>query len=204
MFAHKYQCDKCHEFFNHRKKFKSHICNNQIDETNEVNNFSSIAFKDKNLKNDVNHNQNKMVKCHDCDLIFNNIGLMKKHFYKIHKNIKKEKNSKNKENKTYYVLKNENNEINNNIIRIENKIIKKKKKMNKNEEEKDKIENTKKEDIINYYKCQKDEKLFETEEEYINHFKKYHPYDFPFYCKECNIGFSNNKSLKNHFKKIKH
>ena len=78
--------------------------------------------------------------------------------------------------------------------------------MNKNEEIK------KQEDIqieidqynvIKHYKCYIDKKAFISEREYVEHFRKYHKNDYPFYCEKCNKGFYSYQSSKNH-NKFKH
>ena len=33
-----------------------------------------------------------------------------------------------------------------------------------------------------YYQCYQDSKTFQTEKNYIDHFNKYYPNDYPFYC----------------------
>ena len=204
IYCHTFQCDKCHKFFNYRNNLKNHICDNIINIINENdnNNLDIIANKQK-LKAKLN--KNNMIKCQECDLIFNNIESMKLHMIQIHKKINKEKNKTNMIFKADNFIKTENNEINNRIIKIDNNIIiENKNGIIKKEESRDIERNNIKEDIISNYICQKDGKIFETEEDYIKHFQKYHPYDYPFYCKDCNIGFSNNKLLKKHLKKIKH
>ena len=204
IYYHKFQCDKCHTFFNYRKNLKNHICDNinYINNEND-NNILDIIANETNLKAKLN--KNNMVKCQECDLIFNNIELMKSHMIQFHKKISKEENKTNMIFKADNFIKTENNKINNRIIKIDNNIIiENKNKLIKKEDSKDTERNNIKEDIISNYLCQKDGKIFETEEDYIKHFQKYHPYDYPFYCKDCNKGFSNNKLLKKHLKKIKH
>ena len=54
-----------------------------------------------------------------------------------------------------------------------------------------------------YYKCYIDKKAFISEREYVEHFRKYHKNDYPFYCEKCNKGFYSYQSSKNH-NKFKH
>ena len=49
-----------------------------------------------------------------------------------------------------------------------------------------------------YYECYHDSITFETEQQYINHFRKFHPNDFPFYCDICNKGFYSYKAINEH------
>ena len=41
-----------------------------------------------------------------------------------------------------------------------------------------------------YYECYIDKLVFNNEKQYINHFKQYHKNDYPYYCYDCNRGFS--------------
>ena len=84
--------------------------------------------------------------------------------------------------------------------------LKREEELNKNEEIK------KQEDIqieidqynvIKHYKCYIDKKAFISEREYVEHFRKYHKNDYPFYCEKCNKGFYSYQSSKNH-NKLKH
>ena len=50
-----------------------------------------------------------------------------------------------------------------------------------------------------YYECYIDNKVFESEKEYIEHFNNYHKNDFPFYCDICNKGFFSYKSINDHY-----
>ena len=51
-----------------------------------------------------------------------------------------------------------------------------------------------------YYECYIDKKVFKSENEYLEHFKKYHKNDFPFYCEICNEGFYSYKSINAHYR----
>jgi hypothetical protein len=162
-------------------KKNNYNINNYINNNININdnNDLDIFVNKQKLKAKLNYNKNEMIKCQECDLIFNNKGLMKLHMNQFHKKINKEESKSNNSFKADNFIKNE---INNKIIERNNII----------------------ENINNNYICKKDGKIFEIEEDYIKHFQKYHPYDYPFYCKDCNKGFFNNKLLKKHLKKIKH
>ena len=43
-----------------------------------------------------------------------------------------------------------------------------------------------------------------NEKEYIKHFEKEHPNDYPFYCYACNYGFYSNHEIENHYKSKNH
>jgi uncharacterized C2H2 Zn-finger protein len=176
MYLPKFQCDKNNHFINENNYINNNNNNNiNLNDNNDLDNF----VNKQKLKAKLNYNKNEMIKCQECDLIFNNKGLMKLHMNQFHKKINKEESKSNNSFKADNFIKNE----------INNKIIER---------------NNIKENINNNYICKKDGKIFEIEEDYIKHFQKYHPYDYPFYCKDCNKGFFNNKLLKKHLKKIKH
>ena len=66
----------------------------------------------------------------------------------------------------------------------------------KEQEQNDSLQNIKKNEY--YYECYHDSITFETEQKYINHFRKFHPNDFPFYCDICNKGFYSYKAINEH------
>ena len=49
-----------------------------------------------------------------------------------------------------------------------------------------------------FYECYLDNKRFNSEKEYINHFSKYHNNDYPFYCDKCKKGFYSFQAIENH------
>ena len=49
-----------------------------------------------------------------------------------------------------------------------------------------------------FYECYLDNKKFDSEKEYINHFSKYHSKDYPFYCDKCKRGFYSFQAIENH------
>ena len=49
-----------------------------------------------------------------------------------------------------------------------------------------------------YYYCYLDEKKFNNEKDYINHFSKYHKNDYPFYCDKCKKGFYSFQAIEDH------
>ena len=55
-----------------------------------------------------------------------------------------------------------------------------------------------------YYECYHDNKKFSTQKLYIEHFRKEHPNDYPFYCDECQKGFRNENDLYIHYNSKKH
>ena len=100
--THKYLCPHCGIFFGFIKKFHKHCIackkNNLINDVNNNLNVNNNKNKEDNEKhNNYNSSKNKsnnMIKCSDCDLIFNNIESMSMHFYNIHE--KKKEENKNK------------------------------------------------------------------------------------------------------------
>ena len=55
-----------------------------------------------------------------------------------------------------------------------------------------------------YYVCYSDGKKFQNEINYIKHFEKYHPNDFPFYCELCQKGFYSSNAIENHIRSKGH
>ena len=49
-----------------------------------------------------------------------------------------------------------------------------------------------------YYECYLDGEKCKNENLYINHFKKIHPNDSPFYCYYCNKAFYSMTAIKSH------
>ena len=119
--THKFKCQKCGKFFGIIKKLVNHeascknknifnnnnsINNNNIEvKINGINNINNINSANQNNNNSdclINHDvKSNIIKCTECDLIFNNVESMSLHFYKIHekskvdeKRIKEEKGQK--------------------------------------------------------------------------------------------------------------
>ena len=84
--------------------------------------------------------------------------------------------------------------------------LKREEELKRKEEELKKQEDKKQNEIINdssnnnsyYYECYIDGKKFKTEKGYLNHFKKLHNDDYPFYCDECNLGFYSYEDIRKH------
>ena len=205
------KCQNCGMEFKTKKILslhmkKVHLNNNQI----IINNQNK---KEDLMKNNLNQNINSdNIKCTECDKIFDSVESMSAHYYDIHEkklNLKVQNNNKKEENKKENIFKisNENN-IKEKLILPEE--LRKLEEENKRKKLIDEIEmevNHKKEKFErenNYYECYHDKKIFKTEKEYVSHFKKYHEYDFPFYCETCDKGFYSQKSIIAHFRKIDH
>lgn len=76
---------------------------------------------------------------------------------------------------------------------------KKKEELRKKEEIKNlKNQNKPKSNQDIFYECYLDNKRFNSEKEYINHFSKYHNKDYPFYCDICKKGFFSFQAIENH------
>ena len=76
---------------------------------------------------------------------------------------------------------------------------KKKEELRKKEEIKNlKNQNKPKTNQDIFYECYLDNKRFNSEKEYINHFSKYHNKDYPFYCDICKKGFFSFQAIENH------
>ena len=73
---------------------------------------------------------------------------------------------------------------------------KKKEELRKKEEIKNQNKPKTNQDI--FYECYLDNKRFNSEKEYINHFSKYHNKDYPFYCDICKKGFFSFQAIENH------
>ena len=56
----------------------------------------------------------------------------------------------------------------------------------------------------NKYECYLDNKTFPTEKLYIEHFRKEHKDDYPFYCYICKKGFLSEGAINNHCKSKNH
>ena len=85
-------CQECGKKYETFKKMKKHIFkmihkNNKENENNN-NNDDPHSINNLNKKHNV---ENKMVKCFECDLIFNTIENMKSHYYSIHEKSKNKK-----------------------------------------------------------------------------------------------------------------
>lgn len=173
--------------------------------------------------NHLRSQHNYKFKCLKCGEKFQTIIKVQNHFSYCNKNNKKNnelfKNDNNKSkinintnNKNdEYINKKDNNM---NSINIDNDIMNNnlKKKQKKKQEDPKKINDIKlnnkkekeKEGSSYYYECYRDGKTFEEEKEYIKHFKKYHPNDFPFYCDKCDRGFYSYNAIENHILSMGH
>ena len=201
------KCNKCSHIFSSRKDFGSHRCFKNIDDNKNISNFKQ---KLNNLNNNIVNSN--MIKCTECDLIFNTVEDMTFHYHKIHeiKKLKSNNNMKKVENHKNIRVKDflNNASLNGNKGQMEdteenfiNKTLednignpkkgKKKSKKEKKQEEND-------------YECYLDGEKFHNENDYILHFENEHTDDFPFYCYDCQEGFYSNQSIEKHYLSIKH
>ena len=50
-----------------------------------------------------------------------------------------------------------------------------------------------------YYECYHDNIRYLTEKQYVEHFQKVHPNDYPFYCEVCERGFLSEEAIESHY-----
>ena len=192
---HKYKCLKCGEILQTIIKVQNHLncCN--------TNNNKLNKNETDKLKTNININKNKNTD------------------YDLNENSMKSKNEKNdesqinkKESKVNNIQKNdiksikEENNINNNNFKENQKKEQEDFKKEEDIKMQNEVENNKneKEGTSYYYECYRDRKIFQTEKNYVKHFKRCHPNDFPFYCDQCNKGFFSYNSIETHNRKEGH
>ena len=149
--SHKYQCDECGKFFEKLRYYKFHECinKNKINNLNNINNENSNnIINSQKINNDNNNINNNMIKCTDCDLIFNNVENMTIHYHEIHEKALKENESKNK----------------NNIDKKNIEEIKKRKEMKRQEELKKKEELKRQEELKKQEELKRQEEMKRQEE----------------------------------------
>ena len=56
------------------------------------------------------------------------------------------------------------------------------------------------ENYNNYYECYLGCGKYNNEKQYVQHFAKQHPDDYPFYCYDCRRGFYASTSIDEHLK----
>ena len=188
---HKYKCLKCDDVFQSIIKVENHFTHCYNINTKNLNKNTNNNFMI-NLKDNININSENVNKLKDTKY---------KVEYKNDDNIKKEENkiinySVKKLVKGNDMVDNKTKEYKEkaNKIKIDAGTLKSIKKNNKYENK----------DYSFYYECYRDGSKFQTEKNYVKHFEKYHPDDYPFYCDECNKGFYSYNAIEDHIRKKGH
>ena len=225
--THKFKCEKCGVYFSNKRKLDKHIINlsHQVHKNNNefINKKSGIAKeinypnnniiineyyeinKDKNIENKkypkpplkfepngkkemdkkIENNKNKI-----------NFYKNKEKFNKKEEQIKKEKELKKLEEQK----KKEEERKRQEELKRQEEERKRQEELKKKNEMKTNIKNHQKVKVNQdfYYYCYLDEKKFNNEKDYINHFSKYHKNDYPFYCDKCKKGFYSFQAIEDH------
>ena len=222
------------EKVNEKDKLENKINNENIinDNTLKKGEIYYCKFHNKTFLNQHSYNSHckslHQFKCSKCGEVFRTILNVQNHFINCSKNnneynnininqnddVKENTNEINispKDNKINNINEEINSNIQKNIIinnNINEKPLENQEKIEINNDikiEKDKHSyKNEKEENFYYFECYRDGKRFSSEKNYVKHFEKYHPNDFPFYCDQCHKGFFSSYSIENHIKSKKH
>ena len=225
--THKFKCEKCGVYFSNKRKLDKHIINlsHQVHKNNNefINKKSGIAKeinypnnniiineyyeinKDKNIENkkypkpplkfepNEKKEMDKKIEINKNKINFNK---NKEKFNKKEEQIKKEKELKKLEEQK----KKEEERKRQEELKRQEEERKRQEELKKKNEMKTNIKNQQKVKVNQdfYYYCYLDEKKFNNEKDYINHFSKYHKNDYPFYCDKCKKGFYSFQAIEDH------